>query len=160
MYKDIPADLLRVIEPIARDHQVEVVDATRSGTGGRSRLRVVIDTCAGDGRVLLDECAAVSREIGHALDAEDLIDGSYVLEVCSPGVDRTLGREVDFERAVGGKIALETREPVEGRRRFRGNLVSFDAKGARVRTDGGEVTIPFERIARAKSVYPIPLAKR
>ena len=98
--------------------------------------------------------------VGHALDAEDLIEGSYMLEVCSPGVDRTLGREVDFERAVGGKVALETREPVEGRRRFRGDLLSFDAKRACVRTDAGEVTIPFERIARAKSVYPLPIGKR
>lgn len=151
MYRDIPPQLLRLIEPIVRAHGLELVDAS---TQGRGRLCVVLDTPAGDGSVKLDECAAVSRELGPALDTSDLVPGPYTLEVSSPGVDRTLAREIDFERVVGRHVSLETRAPVEGRRRFKGELRAFDASGALLATDAGEFRIPFERIARARALYP------
>jgi ribosome maturation factor RimP len=154
MYRDISPELLRVIEPVARDHGLEVVDVVRSGSGGRTRLQVILDTPEGDGRVLLDECAAVSREIGRTLDVEDPIGSSYVLEVTSPGVDRTLAREIDFERVLGQRVRVETREPLDGRRRFKGELVAFDGCEAHVRTESGAVRIPFAAIARANAVYP------
>jgi ribosome maturation factor RimP len=156
MYRDIPKALREAIEPIVRAHGLELVDAALRAGPGRSRLVVVIDTAQGDGRVLVDQCAAVSREIGYALDGLDLVPGAYMLEVTSPGVDRTLAREVDFERAVGRKIALETREPLEGRRRFRGELESFSCAEALVHTDGGSVRIPFAKIARATAFHPLP----
>jgi ribosome maturation factor RimP len=157
MYKDIPHELLRVLEPVVRDHGLELVDAPFAG-GGRARLMVIVDTPAGDGQVGVEACARVSREIGHALDAVGCIEGSYVLEVTSPGIDRTLGREADFERAVGRKVAVVTREPRDGRRRFTGKLVAFDADRARIETDSGAVEIPFSEIARAKSFYPFERA--
>jgi ribosome maturation factor RimP len=154
MYRDIRPDLLHVLEPIARGHGLELVDASLSGGRGRARLLVVLDTSRGDGRVTVGECAAVSREIGHALDAEEVIAGSYVLEVASPGVDRTLAREVDFERVVGRDVALETREPLDGRRRFRGRLVSFCDEAAEVSTESGSFRIPFALISRARAFEP------
>ncbi len=156
MYRDSPPELLRLVEPIARDHGLEVVDAALRRAGARSRLSLILDTPAGDGRVGIDECAAVSREVGHALDACGLIDGPYTLEVTSPGVDRALCREVDFERAVGRVVALETREPLDGRRRFKGELRGFEQAQARVHTEAGDFAIPFERIARATALFPFP----
>ncbi len=157
MYRDISPELLRLVEPIVAAHGLELVDATLRG---RSHLRVVLDTPQGDGSVKLDDCAAVSRELGPALDVADLVPGPYTLEVSSPGVDRVLAREIDFERAVGRCVALETRAPLQGRRRFKGELTAFDASGASLRTDGGELRIPFERIARAKSLYPSETASQ
>jgi ribosome maturation factor RimP len=156
MYRDIPKALLDVVEPIARDHGLEVVDAALHAGPGKSRMRVILDTPAGDGRVTVDQCAAVSRELGHALDGLDLVAGAYLLEVSSPGVDRALSREVDFERAVGRRVALETREPLDGRRRFRGELARFEGTEALVHTDGGCVRIPFAKIARATAFHPQP----
>ena len=153
MYKDIPYELRSVLEPLVRDHGLELVDAPFSA-GGRARLTVILDTPAGDGLVPVEACAAVSREIGHALDAVGCIDGAYLLEVTSPGLDRTLAREVDFERAVGRKVSVVTREPRGGRRRFTGKLLAFEAERARIETDSGAVEIPFPEIARAKSFYP------
>jgi ribosome maturation factor RimP len=154
MYRDIPRELLELIEPIVLDHQLELVDAVVA-KGGRGRLHVILDTHEGDGRVTVGECAAVSREIGHALDANDLIRGSYVLEVSSPGVDRVLAREKDFERAVGQRVSLHTREPLEGRRHFRGELVAFDSTDVCVETESGPFRIPFEAVARAQAFYPL-----
>jgi len=149
MYKDIPETLRRVVEPVVRAHGLELVDAALGRGPTRSLLRVVVDTPRGDGRVLVDECAAVSRELGHGLDV------AYTLEVSSPGVDRMLAREIDFERAVGRKVALETREPIAGRRRFKGELVAFDGAVATVRGDGGDTRIEFAAIERARAFHPI-----
>jgi ribosome maturation factor RimP len=154
MYSAIPRDLLEVIEPIVRDHGLEVVDAAPPVGGKSRRLHVILDTPEGDGRVTLDECAAVSREIGHALDASDLIHGAYVLEISSPGIDRVLGREKDFERAQGRKVSIDLAEPLDGRRHFRGELVMFEQKEMCVETESGRVRIPFDQVARAKAFYP------
>ncbi len=154
MYRDIPPDLLRVVEPIVTVNGLELVDASLKQGRGSAHLLIVLDTPSGDGRVSLDECAAVSREVGHGLDAEDVVAGSYTLEVSSPGVDRTLGREVDFERVVGRELRLETREPVAGRRRFRGELLAFDCREASLRTESGDLSIPFDKIKQATAFYP------
>ncbi len=157
MYRDIPQNLLGVIEPVVQSYGLELVDAQAGQGPGRARLQVVVDTPEGDGRVTVDTCAAISREIGHGLDAGDAFSGaSYLLEVCSPGVDRTLAREKDFARVVGRRVALETKEPLEGRRRFRGQLVSFDGDTAQVHTTAGSYRIPFAGIARAKAFHPSP----
>ncbi len=157
MYRDIPQNLLGVIEPVVQSYGLELVDAQAGQGPGRARLQVVVDTPEGDGRVTVDICAGISREIGHGLDAGDVFSGgAYLLEVCSPGVDRTLAREKDFARVVGRRVALETKEPLEGRRRFRGQLVSFDGDTAQVHTTAGSYRIPFACIARAKAFHPSP----
>ena len=160
MYRDIPESLLRVIEPVVRSHGLELVDAAVGRGPTRSLVRVVVDTPSGDGRVKVDECAAVSRELGPGLDVAEVIQGAYTLEVSSPGVDRTLGREVDFTRAIGRKVALETRAPIDGRRRFKGELVAFDGERATVASEGAELSIPFAAIDRAKSFHPFDTAQK
>jgi ribosome maturation factor RimP len=64
-----------------------------------------------------------------------------------------LAREKDFARACGHEIRLETRAPLDGRRRFRGRLLAFDAGTARMSVDGAEVSIRFDDVARARTVY-------
>ena len=160
MYRDIPESLLRVIEPVVCSHGLELVDAAVGRGPTRSLVRVVVDTPSGDGRVKLDECAAVSRELGPGLDVAELITGAYTLEVTSPGVDRTLAREVDFQRAIGRKVALETRAPIDGRRRFKGELVAFDGERAVVSSEGAALAIPFAAIERAKAFHPFDTAQK
>lgn len=160
MYRDIPPELLDVVEPIVRGHGLEVVDAGILRGGGTARVRLVVDTPEGDGRVLVDTCALVSREVGHGLDAADVIEGSYLLEVSSPGIDRVLARELDFARAIGRKVELETREPLEGRRRFKGRLLRFEAGIAHLELEAGLAAIPFESVARARAFHPVPVGGR
>jgi ribosome maturation factor RimP len=154
MYRDIPPVLLSVVEPVVRDHGLEVVDARVQQGKGRSHVQIVLDTPEGDGRVKVDVCAEVSREVSHGLDAADFLPGAYLLEVSSPGVDRTLGRVIDFERVVGREVSVETREPLAGQHRFRGTLEAFEDGEARVHTEAGDFRIPFDRIRRAQAFYP------
>lgn len=152
MYWEIPTKLLGIVEPIARDHGLEIVDA-RFARGGRSLLRIIVDREQGDGRVTVDACAVFSREVGRALDVAEWSSTPYMLEVTSPGLDRVLAREIDFVRAVGRRIHVETRRSLGGRRRFRGELVEFTAGALHLQSGGQTVQIPLEAVARANAVY-------
>jgi ribosome maturation factor RimP len=111
-----------IAERVAATSGLEVVDIELHG-GGKSRmLRVFLDKPAG---VTHEDCAQFSREFGAILDVEDVVPGSYVLEVSSPGLDRKLTRAADYERFAGSKVKLMTREPVNGNRHFEGRLESF-----------------------------------
>ena len=155
MYKDIPADFRRVVEPVVQAHGLELVDAGIGRGPTRSLVRIVVDTPVGDGRVLLDDCAAISREVGHGLDVSDLLPGAYTLEVCSPGVDRTLGREIDFTRVVGRRVAIETRAvdrrppPLP-----RASSSPSTAASRPCAATAASFAIPFAAIERAQAFFP------
>ncbi len=153
MYREIPEGYRQLIEPIVIEHGLELVDVELRRGRAPWIVRVIVDTPAGDGGVAVDLCAEVSREVAVGLDAADLIPSRYTLEVSSPGLDRTLAREKDFHAACGSEVRIETREPVEGRRRFRGRLLGFDGKIAEVLVDGEPREVPFASISRARTVY-------
>ena len=153
MYRDIPTELRELIEPVIEAHGLELVDADLHKGRAPWTLRAVVDTPAGDGRVPVERCAAVSRELATHLDAQDAIPVRYRLEVSSPGLSRVLGREKDFRAARGEDVALETHRPLDGRRRFRGRLLDLEAETLRLEVEGGEVAIPFAEVAKAHKVY-------
>lgn len=128
----------------------ELVRVMLSG-GSRPVLQVMAERVDGVA-MTVEDCSEISHTVSLLLDAEDPIAGEYALEVSSPGIDRPLTRPKDFERFTGFEVRMETREPVEGRRRFRGRLVSFADGCATVATDHGEVTVPFEVITKARLV--------
>ncbi|MCH8890665.1 MAG: ribosome maturation factor RimP [Myxococcales bacterium] len=153
MYRDIPEELRALIEPVVDEAGFELVDVQLARGGRPWTLKVTIDTPESDGRVSVDSCAAVSRELGSQLDVADTIEADYRLEVSSPGLDRPLTREKDFASACGREVQIETRQPISGRRRFRGVLVRFEADVAAIEVDGREVEISFAEVSKAKTVY-------
>ena len=98
----------------------------------------------------VDDCAEISRLISAVLDVDDPIPGSYTLEVSSPGLDRPLVRAGDYERFAGCEVRVETRTPIDGRKRFRGRLVG--RRGEQVVIAIGDVkhAIPFAEVLRGK----------
>jgi ribosome maturation factor RimP len=154
VYRDIPEDLRSLIEPVAESHGCELVNVeSNMGSSRSGLLRIVIDRKESDGRVAVELCAEISREIGTQLDANDAIPGSYNLEVSSPGLDRVLAREKDFAAACGQEIKLKTRRPVGGRRRFKGRLLEFSEGVAVLMVDGEHYPIPFVDVEKANSMY-------
>jgi ribosome maturation factor RimP len=110
---------------VAASSGIEVVELELKGSGKSRMLRIFIDKPGG---VTHEDCASLSREVGTILDVEDVIaDGSYVLEVSSPGLDRKLVRPADYERFTGSRVKITTRQPVDGNRHFEGKLESFAA---------------------------------
>jgi ribosome maturation factor RimP len=112
-----------IVERVARDLGLEVVEVEFRGGGKARTLRIFIDKPEG---VTHDDCANVSNEVSTILDVEDVVPGaSYTLEVSSPGLDRKLSRPADFERFTGSLVKLSTRELHDGNRHFEGRLERF-----------------------------------
>jgi len=112
-----------IAERVATSAGLEVVECEMHGAGNARMLRIFIDKPAG---VTHEDCANFSREVGTILDVEDVVTGgSYTLEVSSPGLDRGLSRARDFEKSVGNRMKVTTRDPVNGSRHFDGRLESF-----------------------------------
>jgi len=107
-------------EQVAASMGMEVVLVEIRGDGNHSIVRTYIDQPAG---VSLDDCERFSRRLSVLLDVEDWIPFSYVLEVSSPGINRPLVKESDFQRFTGKDAKVRTRLPVEGQRNFKGKIV-------------------------------------
>jgi ribosome maturation factor RimP len=153
LYGDIPNELRELIEPIVGDHGLELVDVDFSRGRPPWRLRVIVDNPQMDGRVPVDRCAELSRELGARLDAADAVEARYLLEVTTPGFDRVLAREKDFAAALGCEVRVETRRPQGGRRRFRGRLLAFEGGALRLLVEGRPVTLALAEVAKANRVY-------
>ncbi len=143
------APVWRVVEPIALEAGLELVDIEHRREGSGSVLRLLLDKPGG---VSLDELARVSREVSDVLDAQaELVPGSYTFEVSSPGINRPLTRPSHFPAFVGKRVHVRTREPITGRHSFRGVLTAADEHGIVVTSDDAEShAIAFEAIARAQ----------
>lgn len=100
---EIIGRLEKIIRAVAESEGADLVELTLSGGRRRRMLRVFVDRPGG---ITVDECARLNRLIGAVLDVEDLIDGPYVLEVSSPGLDRPLKTDRDFERSTGCKVRV------------------------------------------------------
>jgi ribosome maturation factor RimP len=126
---------------------LEVVHLELNHHPGGMVLRVYIDK---EGGVTVDDCARISHQISAELDVDDPIPGAYTLEVSSPGLDRPLISDADFERFAGRRVRLSTYAPIDGRRNFQGQLIGLQAGVVRMTQDGKEVAIPRAQVARAR----------
>ena len=117
--------------------------------GESALLRIFIEKEEG---ISVDDCALVSRQIGAALDVEDIIPVAYILEVSSPGMDRVLFYPEQYQEYIGDKIKVRTRTRIDDRRNFKGLLVSADDSVVTVKVDNEEFAIPYESIDRARLI--------
>jgi len=113
-----------IAEQLAASLQMEVVLVEIKGDGNRSIIRAYIDKPNG---VTLDDCEQFSKRYSVLLDVEDLIPFSYTLEISSPGVNRPLLKESDFQRFCGKDARILIRRPIEGQKNFRGKIVGVNA---------------------------------
>lgn len=100
----------------------------------------------------VEDCAAASRSISAILDVEDPVHGEYTLEVSSPGIDRPLVSLDDFERYAGFEAKIELQDAVDGRKRFRGQLLGTEGRTVRIEHGEGDTALPFDAIRAAKLV--------
>ena len=119
-----------IAERVAASSGLEVIEVEFLGGGKARMLRVFLDKPAAGNDPLAgvthEDCANFSREFGTILDVEDVMPGSYTLEVSSPGLDRKLVKAADFTRFTGSRLKLMTRQPVDNNRHFEGRLESFE----------------------------------
>lgn len=121
--------------------------------GGRQGrlLRLSIDAPGG---VTAEDCARVSEQLSPLLDAADPIDGSYHLEVSSPGIDRPVQRRTDFVRFQGYRVRLKLLEGPP-RRRYTGVIGPVDGDELLLSVDGQEHRIPLDLVEQAHLVLDL-----
>ncbi len=140
-----------IIERVTARESLELVHWETIGPRHHFTLRIFIDKPSG---VTHADCEVVSNQVGALLDMEDLIDGGYLLEVSSPGIERGLYKQSDYQRFAGQRIRLKTFSPINGQRNFHGLLVGIAESVITLTVDGvGDLQIPFEQIAKANIEY-------
>ncbi|MFZ5767350.1 MAG: ribosome maturation factor RimP [Bacillota bacterium] len=150
--REVEKQVEAMAREVAGPMGLSVVDVEFSRRGRRSVLRVILDKPGG---ILLDECARVSEELSHMLDAADPIPGTYVLEVSSPGLDRVLRRDEEFWLFRGRRVAVHTYVPVQGQKRLEGTLLGLEEGGVHLEVDGQEVLVPRQQVAKVHLVAEI-----
>jgi ribosome maturation factor RimP len=146
------ADLASLIEPEVKSLGYELVRVMMIGGTSDPTLQVMAERP--DTRQLdIADCERISRRLSELLDTSDPIDGSYRLEVSSPGIDRPLTRIKDYSDWTGHDARITLREPRGDRKQFSGTLEGIDGETVRLLgKDGRDYSLPFADISSAKLV--------
>ena len=161
MRQEIQAQVEELIIPILDDFGYELVDLQYKKEGNSMALCIFIDKPGG---ITLDDCVTVSREVGAILEIEDPIKAAYRLEISSPGLDRPLKKNADFERFSGQMIKVKTLRMLDpdkrgnSRKTFTGELLGVEDDMIRIQLDdkrGGLAIIALRDLEKANLVEEI-----
>ena len=151
----LAARLAAIVEPVLEGLGYRLVRVRVSGSDG---CTVQVMAERPDGTMTIEDCEVCSRALSPVLDVADPVDRAYRLEMSSPGIDRPLVRQSDFNRYANNFVKIEMTVAIEGRKRFRGQLLGAEGSTARIRRDdvsAGETTdimLPIEEMAEAKLI--------
>jgi ribosome maturation factor RimP len=158
MGKVLQSKLEEIVSPLCARRGLELVQVQLGSEKGGGVLRILIDRPREDQKpgsgVDIDDCQHLSQDLSAILEEDpDIIPGPFRLEVSSPGIERPLVKAEDYVRFEGREATLKTREPIEGRRSFRGILAGVDAGSVRLDLSGEILSIPLEVVTKAHLVH-------
>lgn len=140
----IEALVEKMLEPILSDYHFELIDVEYVKEVSTYYLRIYIDK---EGGITIDDCETVSRALDVKLDKEDPIKDPYILEVSSPGLDRPLKKDKDFERSIGKKVELKLYKALNNQKEYEGQLVSYNPETVNIQIGNEMVTFNRKDIA-------------
>lgn len=144
---DIVEDILT---PFVKTHDMEIVDVEFVKEGPYRYLRVTIDK---EEPVTLDDCQLVSQYLNSQLDTIDPIEEQYFLEISSPGVERTLKKDKEFEKFKGRTVQLKLFQAFEGQKAITGTLIGLIDDHIVIENESmGKVEIPKSKVSLTKLV--------
>lgn len=134
-----------LIMPIMEDQHFELVDIEWVKEGPTWYLRVYIDK---EGGITVDDCEVVSRAFGDILDEKDFISENYIFEVSSPGLDRPLKKEKDFQRSIGKMVEVKLYKALNKQKEFVGSLKAYHGDSITIELeDKSEIEFKLKDIA-------------
>ncbi|MDD5565320.1 MAG: hypothetical protein PHG31_00280 [Candidatus Omnitrophica bacterium] len=148
--QEFKEELRTLLLPILETAEAVLIDIHFSRGRHKSFLKLLVDKPEGGIRV--EELASLNDKIGKALDAENLISSSYVLEVSSPGLDRPLVAREDFLRCRNRRIRVMLKEAMQGHFEFQGVLSQVKDQLLAIQTAAGPVEIPLGIIAKGYQI--------
>ncbi|MCI8613379.1 MAG: ribosome maturation factor RimP [Clostridia bacterium] len=122
----------------------EIVDIEYKKQYGQMNLTVFIDIEKG---VSLDDCETVHNAVNPILDEADPIDGTYILNISSPGLDRPFKKQRDFERNYGREVEVKLYAPLMGKKNYEGVLKEKTDSTVTIETENGEIKLEMTRVA-------------
>lgn len=151
----VEARIARIVEPVANDLGYALVRIKLTQENGMT-LQIMAEDATG--HFTIADCERLSKDLSPVLDVEDPIDREYHLEVSSPGIDRPLVRARDFAAYIGHEAKLELNDMLDGRKRFRGEIVAADDQSVTIRLPDApkdqspDHKLPLLMLAEAKLV--------
>ena len=146
------SDLTRVVEPacakLAQQQQVELVDVELAREGASRYLRIYIDKPDG---ITLSDCETYHRAV---MPLVERVDYDF-LEVCSPGIDRPLKKQKDYDAHVGDQVEVHLYRAIDKCRRFEGELLGLEGDQVSIMTASGEMKFTLKEISLCKPVIVI-----
>lgn len=142
--------IVELATPLLKESEVDLIDLTVKRTKGLTTVQMLADKPRGG--ITLEECSQLNKKIGSILERENLIDERYVLEVCSPGLDRPLKTPKDFLRVIGWEVRIFLIMPFADKMEYAGIVKSIDDEKLKIKVDEREMSIPFEMIHRGKQI--------
>ncbi|MDP3804439.1 MAG: ribosome maturation factor RimP [Candidatus Omnitrophota bacterium] len=136
-----------LITSYLEENGIELVDGTYKREGAGMTLRLLVDTSEG---ITIAECEALNNHLSELLDRENVIEGHYLLDVSSPGLDRPITTDRDFRRSMGQALDITTYEPIDAKRTHAGKLIGIDKDNIVIESSGISAVIPKAKIAKAK----------
>ncbi len=149
LFEQLSEEITALIRPVVEGAGLELVEVQYRQEPAGWTLRISIYKKDG---ISIDDCAKVSREASHLLEVEDLIPHKYNLEVSSPGLDRALKTERDFERNIDEKVTIIVAGQDEKNKDFVGFIKDVQHGEITVQTETGQEVFPIENIVKAKLV--------
>lgn len=143
-----------LISPVLKDMGLNLLWVSYKG----GILGVFAENSA-TGKLTLEECTNISREISPLLEVEDLINGAYRLEVSSAGIDRPLFNRADYDRYHDLEAKVEMDMLIDGKKKFRGVIRKTTDDVVELETDEGTVDLPFASVYKAKLIMNDELIK-
>ena len=141
--------LAEILRPVVEGMGFDLVRVRLMG-GRTPTLQIMAERP--DGGIEVEDCANISTAVSALLDVEDPIEEGYTLEVSSPGIDRPLTRLSDFDAWEGYDARLETAEPIDGRRRFKGTLSGTQDGEILLEIAEGVIGLDFDWLSEARLV--------
>lgn len=148
----IEQKVFEVADAIAQELGVYVVDVEYKKENKERFLRVYIDR---DGGVGLDECEEFSRKFDEVFDEMDIISEAYIFEVSSPGANRVLKTEREFNYYTGRRVEVKLYKAIEGKKEFDGILKKYENKTAVITAKGGDISIPVSEAVYIRLYFEI-----
>lgn len=147
---DVKEKIRQLAEPVVASEGMELIHVECIKMHSRWIIRLFLDK---EGGISLDDCASISDQLGDVFDIREVINGSYTLEVSSPGFDRPISRDEDFLKYRNSRVDIKTAVKIEGSKNFHGILVDYIQETGRkfvlVEVAGKNYRIPRQDILKA-----------
>jgi len=147
----IPQDFLLKLKEIAlsclQKHSLDLIDIKCAGYT-RPTLTIFIDRP--EGGITIEECAIMNRQISEEFDASGILATSYILEVCSPGVDRLLKNKNDFSRVINKTVRCYLAQAIGNSKEIEGRVQEVNEECVVFDTEGGFTNVPYGNMIKAQ----------